>query len=98
MHPVRFESKDQSKFGGSLSADIGEGGIKLNVGEFLPLYTELNMQIYLDPQKVIECMGKVVWVKKVGHSERYEAGLEFTSSDQISDFKRQIHEFVESNT
>ncbi|MBF0385654.1 MAG: PilZ domain-containing protein [Candidatus Omnitrophica bacterium] len=96
-NPVRYELKDPGQFGGSLSCDIGEGGMKMFFNDFIPLNSELFMQVFLSPKKIVECKGRVVWIRKVAHSERFEAGLEFSVLDSVIDFRKHMNEFVETS-
>ena len=63
---------------GSLSGDISEGGLRLNVHEFIPLNTIVRLQIHVsDPERVLAAQGRVVWVREVPQSDRYDVGIEF---------------------
>jgi len=78
--PVRFKANEPNKIGAGVSIDLSEGGIRLNINEFLPVKTELLLQIQLELSKFIECTGKVVWVEKFPFSDRYQAGVQFDHS------------------
>ena len=92
--PVQFQFKDQIEAGGSVSSDLSEGGIRLMLFKFIPLNTELTLQVHLTSQKVLECHGRVVWIEKIQHAEAYQAGLEFRGTDSIFDSKREIQKFL----
>ena len=94
--PVRYHMREQSKFGGCLSNDISEGGIKLNFDDFVSIRSEVNIQVRLEntPQ-VVDLIGKVVWVQQVPFSERYRVGLEFSPPSPIS--KDHIKSYVNSH-
>ena len=63
---------------GSLSGDISEGGLCLNVHEFIPLNTIVRLQIHVsDPERVLAAQGRVIWVREVPQSERYDVGIQF---------------------
>lgn len=93
--PVRFSFKDPSRFGGCLSYDISEGGVKVRFNEFVPLGTELIMSITLASNRVVECIGKVVWVKQIPFTEHYQVGLEFENLDSVVETRSRIHHFIE---
>lgn len=91
--PVQFQFADPAQFGGSLAYDLSEGGIKMNFNDFVPLDTKIGLQVRLDSQKVIDCIGHVVWVQKYPHMECYQAGLEFDVMDPAIS-RTEIHEFI----
>ena len=92
--PVRFQLKDPSRFGGSLSCDLSEGGIRVHLSEFIPLNTELTVSIQLSDESIMECPCRVAWVEKNRCGERYQVGLEFVEADSILDSQRKIHGFL----
>src|SRR3990167_4455124 len=71
---------------GSLAYDISGGGVKLLAHEFVPMGTKLRVGIPLEyPMKMINAVGRVVWVQKRPYTEQYDLGLEFldiNSEDQ----------------
>ena len=74
--PVSYQSQELPN--GSLAGNISVGGLKLSVHEFVPLGTVLEVQIaFSNPIRVVNVKTKVVWVKEIAYSERYELGLEF---------------------
>ncbi len=75
--PVRYQLKDPTQFGGCLSCDIGAGGIRISVNDFIPLNTELALQVHLSSKRVVDRKGRVVWVEKFRFADRYQAGVEF---------------------
>ncbi len=63
---------------GSLSGDISEGGLRLSVQEFIPLNTIFRLNIHVsDSARVLPAQGRVVWVREVPQSDRYDVGIEF---------------------
>jgi len=88
---VSLRFNDSENNFGSLSSDIGLGGVKINCHEFLALGTEVVLEIKLNKLEVIHCTGRVVWVQKVPHSNRYQAGLEFSDDSLLFDARSHIH-------
>lgn len=74
---VRYQFKDPAQFGGCVSCDVSDGGVRINVNSFIPLNTELTLEVQLPSKEIIEREGKVVWVEKFRFSDRYQAGIEF---------------------
>jgi len=93
-HPVRFQFKDASLYGGCLSLDVSENGIGINMNKFVPVDTELDLLIQLEEKKKIECRGKVVWVEKFRFSDRYKIGLEFIGTGNLFDSKKEIRKLI----
>ena len=91
---VQFQHRDPSQYGGCLSKDISEGGIRLNFSDFVPIDTELVLSVNLAKDKMIDCMGRVVWVERVPFSEQYHVGIEFTESDSLFDSRQEIHKMI----
>ena len=93
--PISFQSVDSALKGGSLSCDLSEGGARVDTYDFLPLGTELTLQIRLAVEKIVEYVGRVVWIRKFPFADRYQVGLEFSRDKTFLAVKRQLHEFIE---
>ena len=76
---VRFRPLDDALFSGQLAQDISQGGLRFTSSAFIPLGTQIKMQIKLEEEgRVLEVMGKVVWEKYLPHKDMFQLGLEFT--------------------
>jgi Tfp pilus assembly protein PilZ len=95
--PVRIQFKDPQDFRGSLSADISEGGLQIQIQEFIPLKTELTISMELADNSVVECVGKVVWVEQLPFSESYKIGLKFVDNQSLYTSRSRINQFLESD-
>ncbi len=93
--PVQFQSPNSAVEGGSLSCDLSEGGVCVDVFDFVPVGSELTLQIRLAPDRIVEYVGRVNWVRKLPFAERYQVGLEFSGDRAFLTAKRQIHDFIE---
>jgi len=92
--PVRYQLKDPRHFGGGLSCDISEGGVRITLSEFVPLGSEFSLQINLANGRMIEGLARVVWIQKSSIMDRYEAGLEFLDpSESNSEISRYIESY-----
>ena len=94
-----FQWKDTSLSGGCLACDLSERGVKINFNEFVPLNSEIELTFkFKDQPQVVTLLGKVVWVRQVPFSERYQLGLEFTGNDpdSISESSQEIHDYIKS--
>ena len=99
--PVQFRSVNPACSGGCLSCDLSEGGLRVNVNEFVPPGTGLTLQIPLAPsraglaaQKFVEHAGRVAWVSKLPFMERYQLGLEFSEDEMFCVARNKIGLFV----
>ena len=92
--PIQYQLKNSHRFGGCLAGDISEGGIRVNFNDFIPLDTHIIVQVFLTMGRMVECIGRVVWVQKLPFSDRYQAGLEFIDSDSSAEAKKEIRHFV----
>ena len=93
---VRFEQIEAPQFGGSIGLDLSENGIRMRFSDYVPIGTELSLQIKLPSHEIIECLGKVVWIKKYPYSDQYQAGVQFESPENLFDSKEKIHHYIES--
>ena len=94
--PVQYQYKDPSQFGGWLACDISESGIKVNINDFVPLDAEFTLQVPLANGKIIDCLGRVVWVQKLPFSDCYHAGLKFEAVDSIAEVQNDLHQYIQS--
>lgn len=67
----------QSIYGGCLSCDLSEGGIRLYFNEFLPKKSPVQVDFVLKNDEVVNIGSQVVWIQKIPHAEYYQVGLEF---------------------
>ena len=93
---INYQFKDTNDFGGCLAYDISEGGIKIAFNDFVPVNTEMILQMKLrNIPKVIDVTGRVVWAQRIPFSDRYQVGLQFTKTDPIS--QGEIRSYVRSH-
>ena len=66
--------------------DISESGLRMTTYEFLPLNLKLVMKMPLMiGSKAVQGVCRVVWTRKAGFSEKYDAGVEFVNLNQKDD-------------
>lgn len=82
---------------GGLSGDISEGGIRLNVKDFIPLGSLMELKVNLANNQVVECLGKVVWVEKMSTMDRYQVGLTFTDLALGTKPKQCVKRYLDEN-
>jgi hypothetical protein len=94
--PVQFQTKAFDEWAGTVGGDLSSGGMRLNFYDFVPLNTELNLQIRLAPEKIVNCSGRLVWIVKMRYMERYQGGVEFQESGENAPAKQEIEKFLTS--
>ena len=72
---------------GSLTKNIGEGGVRFKTNEFISLACRLILEISLPTAaRPIKAISKVAWIKKISSGDQYELGnqfLEISKDDKI---------------
>ncbi len=93
---ISYRLKDVNHFGGCLGCDISEGGVRIQFNDFVPINTEMVLQMKLSNiPKVIDVTGRVVWLQQVPYSDRYQIGLQFTKADPI--YHEEIRSYVKTH-
>ncbi len=93
--PVKYKYKYSNEFGSTLTQNISAGGARLIFDKFIPVNTEFMLELGLDKfTSMLSALGKVVWVQKAPHCERYLCGLEFEEIDEQQ--KKDIFGYVNS--
>lgn len=93
--PLQYKNlrKIGESYAGSLSKDIGEGGVRFKSNEFISLACRLVVEITLPTlTKPIKAISKVAWIKKIPTSDEYELGNQFL--EMTKDDKHHIADFV----
>ncbi len=80
---VEYEVRDARHFGGCLSCDLSLGGMRINFEEFLPLHTLVNVRFRDQSGRWVDLVGKVMWISKLPHTDRYQMGLKFVEEDNL---------------
>lgn len=63
---------------GTITRNIGEGGVRFVAHEFIPLFIKLKVKMFLSSSSnSISALSKVIWVRKLPYLDRYDVGLEF---------------------
>ena len=75
----------------SFSLDMSEAGLSLLSFDFYPVNERIRLTVFSNAWiKLIETMGRVVWVKQLPHQRKYRVGVEFieTSEDTLQKIKK----------
>ena len=94
---VQLQTKDAKYFTGCSACDISESGIRLTVGQFFTPGTDILLDIKLYIDKVVNCLGSVVWVKKLAFVDRYQVGIQFSGSESLI-FKEAVKGFAKEES
>jgi len=94
---VRYELKDPAHFRGSTAYDLSETGVRLRLTEFIPVNTEILMNIQLRDGSYYEYLGRISWISQIPFMDQYQAGVEFSKSDSLMDSKRKIIQLIHEN-
>ncbi|GEM_PF-1145881 len=87
--PVQIREVNRQNAHGSLSRDIGAGGISVVVSRFVPLFTKVQIEAeVVKTRERFAGTAKVAWIQKLPYAEdQYRLGLEFVemarSSQQV---------------
>lgn len=93
---VHYHMKEESGFGGCLACDIGEGGMMVNFNDFVPVNSEMTLQLRLPSvEKIVDVTARVAWLQKLPYSDRYHIGLVFSKIDSIA--KEGIRHYIKSH-
>jgi c-di-GMP-binding flagellar brake protein YcgR len=87
------ENLPEKKINYYLSKDISTSGIRIQTNIFLPVNTQLKIEVTLkDSPQMITAFAKVIWIKTFSNVGFYEAGLKFfnTSNEMI----RQLEDYI----
>ncbi|MFC1703398.1 PilZ domain-containing protein [Candidatus Omnitrophota bacterium] len=91
--PVRYEIKASKQFGATLTKDISEGGIKMTLERFLPLHTEVKLNINLEEiATLVHALGSIAWLRQIPYSDRYQLGIKFLEMDE--NYKKSLREYL----
>lgn len=91
--PVQYRIKDSARTGGCLACDIGEGGMKLNLEEFIPINSEISLHAKLkDSPRAVDVVGRVAWLQQIPYSDRYHVGIQFNKADPL--LQNEIRNYV----
>ncbi len=75
--PVQYRSLDKDIFIGSAGYDLSEGGVRFATEDFIPLNSEVMINLQFKPEREAKLAARVVWIQKVPHSDNYHVGCEF---------------------
>ena len=85
--PVQYQLKGMDRWQGCLSYDIAEGGIRINVDDFIPLHKEVKLQVKLK-NTVVDLTGYVSWMQQIPYGDRYQVGLKFAENQLLAPVER----------
>lgn len=94
---VEFQIVGAGKALGCLAKDLSEGGLRIQISDFIPLNTEVLLNFAINTGDAIREMGRVVWTQKLPFGSDYQVGIEFEEKGVDSLEKQGIRRHVEAN-
>ena len=86
--------KKDTIFDNSQTVDISDSGIGFFSQRFIPVDTNMVLEIALAPKaEPLLTVGRVKWIQKVGYLDRYRVGMEFTDIPETS--KGRLSKYIE---
>ena len=95
--PVRYELLNPASFKGTVAYDLSKGGLRIRLPEFLPINTELTLNIQLASGENAECMGRIAWVSQIPYMDQYQAGVEFHHPEIMDESNSRIQEYIQKS-
>ena len=78
---VPVESKKGTAFDDSLTIDISSGGVGLISEKYIPIDTQMAVEIALTPESdPFVTMGRVKWIRQLPDLHHYRVGMAFSES------------------
>jgi c-di-GMP-binding flagellar brake protein YcgR len=76
--PVQYHIVHSDEMGGCVGHDISQGGIQIELNQFLPIDTEIKLDFSLEHiAPFVSQLARVVWAAGVPHCDRYKIGCKF---------------------
>ena len=97
---VQYTLGDAHEFGGCLAQNIGEGGLRLQLNDFVPMNTKVIVELALgesSKNKVMVLNARVAWAQRIRYSDQYQVGLEFTQDHSSNESKKEVSQYVKSH-
>jgi hypothetical protein len=92
--PLQYWLPKKPHVMGTITSDIGPGGVCFSSEEFIPLHSEVNFSVGLRPERHVDILGRVAWVQQIPHAERYQIGVEFEDSPFVQMLRKEIDQLI----
>ena len=74
---VQYRYPEKSSLNGSMGYDLSEGGVRFRTEDFIPVQSEVVVNLQLKTEREATLAARVVWVQKIRHADVYHVGCEF---------------------
>ena len=74
--PLRCQIRGKSEYSNVVTDDVSEGGVSFINDSFIPLNTQVNLEISL-LSRILNAVGRVANVSSVSYADKYRLGIEF---------------------
>jgi len=78
--PIHFNIRGKGDFNDTVSEDISAGGICFTNNKYIAPWTNLMLEVKV-LSRVLNPIGRIVWVNPLPHSDRFRMGVEFVELD-----------------
>ncbi|MFA6610057.1 MAG: PilZ domain-containing protein [Candidatus Omnitrophota bacterium] len=80
---ISYEVVPDEKASGYITKDIGKGGLRFLVHNFIPVNSHIKIRVTFQKTSFnFEAIARLVWIKKLTHEPGYEVGVEFVDLSQ----------------
>ena len=96
---VQYIMEETQEYGGSVAHDLSDGGLRLQLNDFVPINTRIVIDIPISDAngtKVITLNGRVAWVRRVRYSDQYQVGLEFNPFETET-ISKEVSKYINSS-
>lgn len=89
---VYYKDEKKQLYGGCVAKNVSESGVCINIEEFIPVGTVLDLQFKLPLSPIaFYVKAKVVRINKIPYSEQWEAGLEMVMD---VNYERLVRQYI----
>jgi len=79
--PLQYRLRGTRGYRNTIAEDVSLGGLRFSDNYFVAPKSHLNLE-FNALNRLIQAVGKVVWVSHIPHTDRYRYGVEFIGSDR----------------
>ena len=97
---VQYIVDGSHQFGGCVAQNISEGGLRLQLNDFVPMNEKVTLELALGESArpaVITRNARVVWTQRIRYSDQYQVGLEFTRDNSSNESKKEVSQYINSH-
>ncbi len=89
--PVRYQIRGTPDYGNTLTDNISEAGLAMNIDSFIPPSTPVMMEVNI-LNRVLHPLGIARWCQPIPHSSGNRMGIEFVEFDPLE--RKYLRDFI----